>query len=163
MKSFGLAAILCQLGLPIPCRQAQHSANHRPRVDFFRGIHVALGDKQSLIDGESTMMARLNACASVIESVGSKREAGTASLVLIDEIGGGTDPDAGGAIAQAILEKLLETKSCRVVATTHVPRLKVLSYESEQFGCATTKISQPVVISADECSCYLGFHCIDRK
>lgn len=137
MKSFGLAAILCQLGIPIPCRQSHQSDAHHQRVDFFRNIHVALGDRQSLIDGESTMMARLNACASVIENISLNRETDAASLVLIDEIGGGTDPDAGGAIAQAILEKLLETKSCRIVATTHVPRLKVLSYESEKFGCAT--------------------------
>lgn len=137
MKSFGLTALLCKLGLPIPCRRTQDTTTQRPRVDYFRDIYTALGDRQSLMDGESTMMARLNECASVIENVGFKREAGTASLVLIDEIGGGTDPDAGGAIAQAILEKLLETKSCRIVATTHVPRLKVLSYESDQFGCAT--------------------------
>jgi len=138
MKSFGLAVILCKVGLPIPCRpKSDTSKMQTPRIDFFRDVHVALGDRQSLVDGESTMMARLNACASVIEKVGSNAIDEAASLVLIDEIGGGTDPDAGGAIAQAILEKLLETRSCHVVATTHVPRLKVLSYNSKQFACAT--------------------------
>ena len=151
MKSFGLAAVLCQLGIPIPCRQTHKSGTHYQRVDFFGSVHVALGDRQSLIGGESTMMARLNACASVIEKVSLNRETEAASLVLIDEIGGGTDPDAGGAIAQAILEKLLETKGCRIVATTHVPRLKVLSYESEQFGCATVLLEANTEDNTSRC------------
>jgi hypothetical protein len=57
--------------------------------------------------------------------------------VLLDELGSGTDPEAGGAIAQAILEQLMSVHSCRIVATTHSPRLKALSYESSDFGCAT--------------------------
>ena len=147
MKSFGLSATLCRLGIPIPCATTtSNGANQGPRVDFFEKVHVALGDQQSLTEGESTMMARLNACSVVINSVcqntsGGKMGAATttsmSSLVLLDEIGGGTDPNAGGAIAQAVLEKLLEVDTCRIVATTHVPRLKVLSYQSPHFGCAT--------------------------
>jgi len=89
------------------------------------------------------MMAQLNACASVLENVASNAGPGHTSMVLFDELGGGTDPAAGGAIAQAILEKLLEVEGCRVIATTHVPRLKVLSYKSEQFGCATVLLEPP--------------------
>ena len=57
--------------------------------------------------------------------------------ILLDELGGGTDPSAGGAIAQAIVEKLLESEDCRIVATTHSPRLKALSYNSTRYNCAT--------------------------
>lgn len=131
MKSFAVVAILCKLGLPIPCRVQDPP----PRVDFFDNIQVSLGDQQNLLAGESTMMAQLNACASILEEVSRKGE--QSSMVLFDEIGGGTDPSAGGALAQAVLEKLLEIKGCRIVATSHFPSLKVVSYNNEKFGCAT--------------------------
>lgn len=136
MKSFAICCICCKLGLPIPCREDAKDPSLVPHVDFFDDIHVTLGDNQSLVGGQSTMMAQLNACSAVLEKV-SNAKPERSSLVLFDELGGGTDPTAGGAIAQAILEKLLDAKGCRVVATTHVPRLKVLSYQSDQFGCAT--------------------------
>jgi len=59
----------------------------------------------------------------------------TSHLVLLDELGTGTDPESGGAVAQAVLEELI-AKSCRVVVTTHLPRLKALSYDDDNIGCA---------------------------
>jgi DNA mismatch repair protein MutS2 len=139
MKSFGLVGILNKLGLPISLR---HHDQGKPRVDFFDHILVNVGDQQSAVDGESTWTAILNSCASIIERVAGGATDDTAKshdnyLVLLDELGSGTDPEAGGAIAQAILEQLLVVPTCHIVATTHSPRLKTLSYESPQFGCAT--------------------------
>ena len=65
-----------------------------------------------------------------------------AKLVLLDELGGGTDPAAGSAIAQAILEKLISTTtSCKIVATTHSPQLKALSIGNDLFETASVLMS----------------------
>jgi hypothetical protein len=71
----------------------------------------------------------------------------------MDELGGGTDPAAGGAIAQAIVERLLESDKCRIAATTHSPRLKALSFNSTRYNCATVLLrSDPS--SAFKCPSY---------
>lgn len=130
MKSFGLVCILTKLGIPIPTV----AGAARPRVDFFDDILINVGDKQNLIQGESTWTSLLNSCSRMIETV--RNNAGSSYLVLLDELGSGTDPEAGGAIAQAILEEFISIQGCQLVATTHSPRLKTLSYESDDFSCA---------------------------
>lgn len=134
MKSFGLASILTKLGLPIPVKNGAR----RPRIDFFDEILVNVGDRQSVLDGESTWTSMLNSCASILNTMDSRLVEGKNSnfLVLLDELGSGTDPEAGGAVAQAILEELL-TKPCKIVVTTHSPRLRAMSYNSPDFNCAT--------------------------
>ena len=141
MKSFGLVCMLCRLGIPIPISNDPLKLPHdklpkQARVDFFDNILVEAGDRQSVVEGESTWTAKINSCAAIIDRVHSTDLSQT-SIVLLDELGGGTDPEAGGAIAQAILEHLLKVDQCRIVATTHSPRLKALSYENPDFGCAT--------------------------
>lgn len=149
LKSFGMSSLLAKLSIPIPQAQ-KRSSDVPPRVDFFDNVLVEVGDQQSVLEGESTLMAKLNAYSSIIESVvadcdphtdgkipGEPLKAPDSSLVLMDELGGGTDPTAGGTIAQAIMEKLLESDNCRIVATTHSPQLKALSYNSTQYNCAT--------------------------
>jgi hypothetical protein len=134
MKSFGLASILTKLGLPIPLDKGAK----RPRIDFFDEILVNVGDRQSVLDGESTWTSMLNSCASILNTMNSRlmEEGNVNFLVLLDELGSGTDPEAGGAVAQAILEELL-TKPCKIVVTTHSPRLRSMSYNSPDFSCAT--------------------------
>jgi dsDNA-specific endonuclease/ATPase MutS2 len=146
MKSFGLVCVLAKLGLPIPSSDGAK----RPRVDFFDRILVNVGDQQSVMDGESTWTSTLNSCAVMIEEV-TKRSTGKSDesyLVLLDELGSGTDPEAGGAIAQAILEEFMAAPACHIVATTHSPRLKALSYESSDYNCAT------VLLESDDASDY---------
>lgn len=142
MKSFGMICILCKIGISIPVLHSEKA----PRVDYFDRILVEVGDQQSVEEGESTWTAKLNACASIIESISAENpdssKKDSACLVLLDELGSGTDPEAGGAIAQAILEQLMSVHSCRIVATTHSPRLKALSYESSDFGCATVLLKR---------------------
>jgi len=131
MKSFGMVCILTKIGIPIPVV----GDPVRPRVDFINRILTNVGDNQNLLHGESTWTSLLNSCSRIIQTVHSGKE--MSSLVLLDELGSGTDPNAGGAVAQAILEELMAAPSCHIVATTHSPRLKSLSYESDDFACAT--------------------------
>lgn len=131
MKSFGLVSVLTKIGIPIPTE----TTTMRPRVDFIDEVLINVGDKQNVIQGESTWTSLLNSCSRMIETVQSNRD--RSYLVLLDELGSGTDPDAGGAVAQAILEEFMAVPNCQIVATTHSPRLKTLSYDSDNYSCAT--------------------------
>ena len=140
LKSFGLTAMMVKLSLPITISQPSSEDNMNippPIVDYFEDILVEVGDSQSISKHESTLMARLNALSSLIHTLSSSSE-GEAQLVLLDELGGGTDPNAGAAIAQSILEVLISNQSsCKIVATTHSPQLKVLSVNDSRFHCAS--------------------------
>lgn len=133
MKSFGLVFMLTKLGIPVPIKEGSKT----PRVDYFDDIFVNVGDQQSVLDGESTWTSILNSCASMIDNITQRRKEGEnpSHLVLLDELGTGTDPESGGAVAQAILEELI-ANSCKIVVTTHLPRLKTLSYNDDHIGCA---------------------------
>ena len=142
MKSFGVACMLCKLGIPIPSTFPDQASNgvaptDKPHVDFFKDILVSIGDGQDLASGESTFTAQLNTYATLINRAGIENNTSPSStLILIDELGSGTEANAGGAIGQAVLESLLNIDSCRVVATTHSTRLKAMAYESDNFECA---------------------------
>uniref|UniRef100_A0A7S4HRT8 DNA mismatch repair proteins mutS family domain-containing protein n=1 Tax=Odontella aurita TaxID=265563 RepID=A0A7S4HRT8_9STRA len=145
MKAFGLAAAMSKVAIPV----AVDNKNQQARVDFFGNIFVEVGDQQSVSGGESTLISRLNSCSSVIqilssiESFKSEHDGspsnclGSHTLILLDELGGGTDPEAGSAISQAILENILEHKGARTVCTTHAPQLKALSFNDDKFHCAS--------------------------
>jgi hypothetical protein len=129
LKSFGVVSLLAKLGIPIP------SSQPNPRVDFFDTLHVTMGDTQTLEEGTSTWTSFLTTCSTLLNKLSSQSQN---QLILMDELGhGGTDPTAGGAMAQAILEALMTHPNCRMVATTHSPRLKTLSYSQPQYNCAT--------------------------
>ncbi|KAL7512051.1 hypothetical protein ACHAXN_009499 [Cyclotella atomus] len=133
LKSFGLAAALVKLALPITL--AQVSDDDPVVVDYFRDIFAEIGDNQSLLSGESTLMARLNSLSALIEKSSTAPDS-SSSLVLLDELGGGTDPVAGAALAQAILETVLSNLNFKVVATTHSSELKSLALTNEKFKSA---------------------------
>lgn len=152
MKSFGLVAAMARLAIPIPLRPTSRSTRRETRVDFFKDVFTEVGDGQNVSEGESTLMARLNSCATIIEKLYNSELAmnnnaiiedkteipqSMHSLLLIDEMGGGTDPETGGALAQSILETIMSYDFARIVATTHSPRLKALSFEDDRFQCAT--------------------------
>jgi len=141
MKSFGVVSVLCKLGIPIPTLK-MHSGPIR--TDFFDEILVSVGDGQNVDEGQSTFTAQLNAYSTLIKTVGLQAGAVAPKthLVLIDELGGGTEANAGGAIAQAVLENILGTGVCRIVVTTHSARLKALSFENDDFGCATVLLQK---------------------
>lgn len=136
LKSFGLAIILAKLGIPIFTK----SSDAALRIDFFDKILVNIGDYQNLINHQSTYTAQLSRYVDVLEHVSTNKN--QSFLVLLDELGSGTEEQAGGAIGQAILEQLLEYDNCKIVATTHSPLLKTLSFVSDRIDCASVLLSR---------------------
>jgi DNA mismatch repair protein MutS2 len=116
MKAVGLLALMVQAGLHIPAADGT-------AMRVFRRFFVDIGDEQSIESDLSTFSSHLAHLKEIVE------EADRESLVLIDEIGAGTDPAEGGAIAAAVLEILSRRGAC-TIATTHQGYLKGFAYES---------------------------------
>jgi DNA mismatch repair protein MutS2 len=111
LKTVGLLQYMIQCGLLIP-------VSDRSRVGIFQDIFLDIGDQQSIENDLSTYSSHLRNMNVFIQSASDR------SLVLMDELGSGTDPNFGGAIAQSILESLLK-KRVWGVATTHYYNLKL--------------------------------------
>ncbi len=114
LKTVGLLTAMAQSGLHIPARAGSC-------VSVFRQIYADIGDEQSLQQSLSTFSAHMRQVVKIIE----RTSHGT--LVLLDELGAGTDPIEGAVLATTILEKLMD-KGGRVVATTHLGQLKSFAY-----------------------------------
>jgi DNA mismatch repair protein MutS2 len=133
LKLLGLLALMSRSGIPIPAAPSSISDRdvYHPRVDFFNPVLADIGDIQS-VDGDlSTFSGHMLVCREVLALAKSGKNA----LVLMDELGSGTDPAQGVAIAQALLEALLET-GCRVAITTHYMALKQLASSDDRFSVA---------------------------
>ncbi len=114
LKLVGLFTLMATSGLFLPCAD-------ETTISVFDEIFCDVGDEQSIEQSLSTFSSHVKNLVEITENVNSK------SLVLIDEIGAGTDPDEGSALAQAIIERLLERKSFGII-TTHYSRLKEYAY-----------------------------------
>jgi DNA mismatch repair protein MutS2 len=119
MKSVALAALSARAGLHV-------AAGAGARVDWLEGVLADVGDAQSLRESLSTFSAHLANLARIVESADSH------TLVVLDEIGDGTDPGEGAALAQAVLETLADA-GARVIATTHYNLLKELAAVDPRF------------------------------
>lgn len=119
LKQVGLAALMVKAGLLLPARQGT-------KFPVFNSIWADIGDEQSLEQSLSTFSSHLQNVVSIVEA----SSAGT--LILLDEIGVGTDPKEGAAIAQSVLEKLNDSGAI-TVTTTHYTDLKMLGYSKEGF------------------------------
>ena len=117
LKSLGLFAAMAQSGIPVP-------VSNESRLAIFDEVYADVGDEQSISSSLSTFSAHLRNLAEVLTSATS------ASLVLIDELGSGTDPVEGAALGGAILEALTKRGSLSI-ATTHLGALKDLAAEVE--------------------------------
>lgn len=142
MKSFGLCTMMNKLSIPIPQDRSISLDHVPPRIDFFDDILTDFGDHQNILSGESTYMSTLNTLANILqrvtESAHQKESNGTPYyLILLDELGGGTEPESGAFIAQAILEQILNNSGTRTVVTTHSNVLKALSLSDDRFNTAS--------------------------
>ncbi len=117
MKAVGLLQMMLQSGMLVP-------GDPESEYGIFHSFFADIGDQQSLEDDLSTYSSRLNNMKSFMNKADDK------SLVLIDEFGSGTDPQIGGAIAEAILKKLHDQKVFAFI-TTHYSNLKVFAFKTK--------------------------------
>ena len=128
MKSVGLFALMLAYGVPIPV--APHS-----RMPLFDRLMVDIGDEQSIEEDLSTFSSHVANLRRMLS------DANANTLVLIDEAGTGTDPDEGGALAQAMLERLTDAGT-RTIVTTHHGTLKVYAHEAEHVQNGSMEFDQ---------------------
>lgn len=117
LKTTGLVQYMFQCGFPVPASEVSE-------LPVFRSIFIDIGDEQSIDDDLSTYSSHLLNMKNMLAGASSS------TLVLIDEFGSGTEPVIGGAIAEAILERLL-AKGCYGVITTHYANIKYYASNTE--------------------------------
>lgn len=118
MRTVGMLNLMLQSGFPIPVQPDSE-------IPVLNGIYIDIGDDQSIENDLSTFSSRLQWMRETLKKLKKN------SLVLIDEAGSGTDPEEGGALFQAFVEKVIE-KRAWVIVTTHHGSLKVFAHEHEK-------------------------------
>ncbi|MEW6072427.1 MAG: endonuclease MutS2 [Planctomycetota bacterium] len=114
LKTAGLAALMTRLGLAFPCGEGT-------TVPLYDGVAADIGDEQEIQQNLSTFSSHLERIRRGLARAGRR------TLVLLDELGGGTDPVEGAALSDAILERLLEV-GCHTLASTHLGQLKEFAF-----------------------------------
>ena len=117
LKTAGIVQYMFQCGFPVP-------ASEISELPVFRSLFIDIGDEQSIDNDLSTYSSHLVNMKNMLSGASDR------TLVLIDEFGSGTEPIIGGAIAEAILERLLE-KGCYGVITTHYANIKYYAASTE--------------------------------
>lgn len=128
LKTLGLLSLMAQTGLLIP-------ASSDSAVSVFKGIYADIGDHQSIKQSLSTFSSHIKNVNEIINN------AQDLSLILLDELGSGTDPNEGTALAMSILDYFL-SKNVRLVLTTHYSELKIYAYESPLIQNASVKFDE---------------------
>ena len=138
LKSVGLAALMARAGLFLPC-------SGTPQLPWCAQVLADIGDEQSLQQNLSTFSGHVRRIARILEALSpgadadgpaSSPEPSGASLVLLDEVGAGTDPTEGTALAIALLRQLAD-RARLTIATTHFGELKALKYNDPRFENAS--------------------------
>ena len=125
LKTFGLAALMAKAGMFIPAKEPVE-------MPWFDLVLADIGDEQSLQQNLSTFSGHIRRIGRILDSLSPQ------SLVLLDEVGAGTDPSEGSAIATALLEYLGEHTRL-AIATTHFGELKALKYQNPKFENASVE------------------------
>ena len=125
LKTLGLFALMNQFALALPAEEGT-------ALPVFDGVYADIGDEQSLTQSLSTFSAHMTNIAAITQAATEH------SLVLLDELGSGTDPQEGSAIAMALLDYFIEKKT-RLIATTHHGILKNYGYTREQVENASVE------------------------
>lgn len=123
LKLVGLFSLMTMSGMFIP-------AGFDSKISVFDGVYCDIGDEQSIEQNLSTFSSHIKNLIDILGAVNGK------NLVLLDEIGAGTDPDEGSAIALAIIDKLLKS-DCYGIITTHYSRLKEYAINAAQIENAS--------------------------
>lgn len=120
LKTIGLFSLMIQSGIPIP-------ASIDSKVEIYDEIYSDIGDEQSIEQSLSTFSSHMGNIVNILEQVESN------SLVLLDELGAGTDPEEGAALGLSILETLIE-KDIRFAVTTHYTAIKNYSFNHPELS-----------------------------
>lgn len=140
LKTIGLAALMAKAGIFVPARVPVE-------LPWFEQILADIGDEQSLQQSLSTFSGHIRRIIRIIEALNSaSSEVSTAlsSLVLLDEVGAGTDPAEGSALATSLL-KYLADQAQLTIATTHYGELKALKYQDERFENASVEFNDQTI------------------
>jgi DNA mismatch repair protein MutS2 len=151
LKTLGLAALMAKVGLFVPAREPVE-------IPWFDQVLADIGDEQSLQQSLSTFSGHIRRISRILNALGDGEEGsrgaeeelftseslgGTqlSSLVLLDEVGAGTDPVEGSALAIALLQYLADHAQL-TIATTHFGELKALKYEDQRFENASVEFDE---------------------
>src|SRR4029450_1558553 len=118
LRTLGLLALMHHAGLPVPVAPGS-------RLPVFRDVFADIGDEEAIAQSLSTFSGHMRSIVRIVEA------AGLGSLVLLDELGAGTGPTEGSALAQALLDHFIAAGSL-VTATTHYAELKTYAHNAEE-------------------------------
>ena len=138
LKTLGLAVLMAKAGIFVPAKEPVE-------LPWFEQVLADIGDEQSLQQSLSTFSGHIRRIGRIIEAIKSgdsnqAQDMPSNSLVLLDEVGAGTDPVEGSALAIALLKYLAEQTKL-TVATTHYGELKALKYQDERFENASVEFN----------------------
>jgi DNA mismatch repair protein MutS2 len=127
LKTLAIAALMAKVGLYVPAKEPVE-------IPWFEAILADIGDEQSLQQSLSTFSGHIRRIGRILAALPS----GRSSLILLDEVGAGTDPAEGSALAAALLQHLAD-RAYLTIATTHYGELKALKYQDQRFENASVE------------------------